>query len=389
MAEDEDLLHGGPAEIEITMVQPELFVGLGAVHFERRRRRRVIDDQIRRADLDAAGLELGIVLAGQPRSDDPLDADHVLVAQLAAAGLKLVAGLRLENDLSQAVAVAQVDEQQAAEIAPGVHPAVQDHVLTDLLGRQIAAGVRSFQEHGRIVQSRFKVWIYQRPKLITYKYDTGVHRRPSRQRSDGHTPERSGSSSAFIVVEYDRDEVVRPLDRNAFRNVTRMKFDAARVAGMMENLADPQYHGLGGEAKVADFLADQFTQIGMAVERREVVGSGLPPRVAPRIGWLAHGVVVTTIYFMLYQNDSRDGAWIFALLVVFSRLMIAAVAIRHRWGRHNLPRDTAPLLIASFLRDATPPIRIVFHAVLGGLSAKLLQTHRASSFPYGPDPYVF
>ncbi len=44
-----------------------------------------------------------------------------------------------------AVAVAKIDEQQAAEVAPGVDPAVQHDVLSDVLGRQVAARMSSFQ----------------------------------------------------------------------------------------------------------------------------------------------------------------------------------------------------------------------------------------------------
>ena len=43
-----------------------------------------------------------------------------------AARLELLAGVGLEDDLGDAVPVAQVDEDQAAEVAIGVDPAVQD-----------------------------------------------------------------------------------------------------------------------------------------------------------------------------------------------------------------------------------------------------------------------
>ncbi len=94
-----------------------------------------------------AGLELGVLLARQPRRDGPLDADDVLVAQLARARLELGAGLGLEDDLGEAVAVAEVDEDQAAEIAPGVDPAVEDDGLPDVARGQFAAGMRPFVEH--------------------------------------------------------------------------------------------------------------------------------------------------------------------------------------------------------------------------------------------------
>ena len=63
VAEDEDLLHRRPAQVEVAIGQPQLFVGLGPVHLERRRRRGVVDDQLLDADLDPAGLELGVLLA--------------------------------------------------------------------------------------------------------------------------------------------------------------------------------------------------------------------------------------------------------------------------------------------------------------------------------------
>ena len=138
VADDEDLLHRRPAQVEVAIGQPELLVGLGPVHLERRRRRGVVDDQLLDPDLDGAGLELGVLLAGQAGGDRPLDADDVLVAQLAGAGLELGAGLGLEDDLGDAVAVAQVDEDQAAEVAPGVHPAVQD----DRLSRRGRSSIR-------------------------------------------------------------------------------------------------------------------------------------------------------------------------------------------------------------------------------------------------------
>ena len=249
-------------------------------------------------------------------------------------------------------------------------------MLTDLLGRQIAAGMGSFQKHGRVVQSRFKVWFYQCPRLFTYNHDTCVDRTPSRHRSARQKRGRAGSSSGFVLVEYDQDEAVSPVDYTAFRNATRMKFDAARVTGMIEKLADPRYQGKDGEASVADFVADQFTQIGMAVDRREVEGSRPPPRIRPWIGWMAYGALITAIYALLLQNDIRYGAWALILQIFSMRLLIAAIANRLPWGRRRLPAEAAPFVMASFPGQVTHPIRIVFHAVLGGLSAKVSQTFR-------------
>ena len=147
VAEDEDPLHVGPAEVEVAILQAQLLVGLGPVHLEGRRGRGVVEHQLGGPDLDRAGLELGVLLAGKPGGDDPLDPDHVLVAELARSGLQLGAGVGLEDDLGDPVAVAQVDEDQPAEIAPGVHPAVEHNGLPDMVLRQFAAGMSPFQQH--------------------------------------------------------------------------------------------------------------------------------------------------------------------------------------------------------------------------------------------------
>ena len=117
-------------------------------------------------------LSLGFSLPGEPGGDDPPDADDVLVAEvlgLAASGAALGAGL--EDDLGQAVAVAEVDEDQAAVVATGVDPAVEDHLLADVVAGQLAAGLGPF-EHGRR-------WISRLGKGLR-RAGIGVHLNPRR-----------------------------------------------------------------------------------------------------------------------------------------------------------------------------------------------------------------
>ena len=65
----------------------------------------------------------------------------------AAAFFGLLVGLGLlfgvEDHLGLAVAVAQVDKDEAAEIPPAVDPAVQDDLVIQVIGRELAAGVRA------------------------------------------------------------------------------------------------------------------------------------------------------------------------------------------------------------------------------------------------------
>ena len=135
----------GPAEVEVAIGEAQLFVGLGAVHLERRRRRRVVDHQLAGADLDPAGLELGVLLAVQPRSDVPLMPTTYSLRSSRARACSSAPASGSKTTWVMPIAVAQVDEEQAAEVAPGVDPAVEHDVLPDMLGRQFAASMSSFQ----------------------------------------------------------------------------------------------------------------------------------------------------------------------------------------------------------------------------------------------------
>ena len=145
MAEDKDALHLGPAEVEESVLQPQLLVGLGSVHLKRWRGCGVVEHQIGCPDLDRPGLQLRVFLAREPRRHGALDPHHIFVAQLAGTLLQLGAGVGLEDDLRQAVTVAKVDEHESPEITPGIDPATEHNGLPDLVFRQVSAGMSPFQ----------------------------------------------------------------------------------------------------------------------------------------------------------------------------------------------------------------------------------------------------
>ena len=63
----------GPAEVEVAILEAQLFVGLGAVHLERRRRRGVVDHQVGRPRTSIAPvLSLGFSLPGSRGATVPL-----------------------------------------------------------------------------------------------------------------------------------------------------------------------------------------------------------------------------------------------------------------------------------------------------------------------------
>ena len=95
-------------------------------------------------------LSLGLSLPGSRRRRSPRTPTTYSLRSSLRLRLEIGAGLGLEDDLRDAVAVAKVDEDQAAEVAPGVDPAVERDRLADVLLRQFPAGMRPFQQHGSL-----------------------------------------------------------------------------------------------------------------------------------------------------------------------------------------------------------------------------------------------
>src|SRR5208283_5277199 len=97
--------------------------------------------QLLHLDLDLAGREVLVVLAWETMGDLAGDGDDPFAAQLTGGGYQF-GFLRLEDDLGQAVAVAQVDEKQGALIAVAIDPAVEGDVLANVSFTQLTASVR-------------------------------------------------------------------------------------------------------------------------------------------------------------------------------------------------------------------------------------------------------
>lgn len=122
----EVFLHLGPAQVEIAVGQAQVLVDLVATGVVERERRRVGDvedlEPVGR-NLDLAGGQRGVDGAVRAHHDLAADGDHRL--RLEVGGLRAEAGvvLRVELHLREALAVAQVDEDDAAVVADGIHPA--------------------------------------------------------------------------------------------------------------------------------------------------------------------------------------------------------------------------------------------------------------------------
>jgi hypothetical protein len=107
--------------------------------------------------------------------------------------------------------------------------------------------------------------------------------------------------------------------------------------------------------------------MGLSVERREVVGSPFPQRIAPWIGWLGYGLLVTAAFALTLLTNILS--WILALLICWLGLqwVVSVLGNQIHLGRARLPLKRAPLVIAKVPMGASAPVKVVFQAILGGL----------------------
>ena len=116
-------LHARAAQVEIAVFEPHVFIDvvIGG-HDERRRLGAREHLELRDRHFDRTGSEFGIFRAAGTALRAPAYAHDELVAQRFRYFERRGVG-RIERDLRDPIAVAQIDEDQSAVIAAAVHPA--------------------------------------------------------------------------------------------------------------------------------------------------------------------------------------------------------------------------------------------------------------------------
>ena len=138
MAHADVALHARAAQVEVAVLEAQSLVDVVVgVYRERRHLRTIEHVQAIDADLDVAGRQPRVLGSGRPLANAAAHADDVFVAQLL--GLGEAGLLRVEDDLRDAVAIAQVDEDQAAVIAAAIDPSVEFDRLSLVLDAKTAA----------------------------------------------------------------------------------------------------------------------------------------------------------------------------------------------------------------------------------------------------------
>ncbi|CAM2152284.1 conserved hypothetical protein [Paraburkholderia tropica] len=132
------VLHLRTAQVEHAMREARGFREVVVVELERRRDRRVQHHDFVAQHFDLAAREVGVDRAFRTIADQTLDLHAELVAH-AFGDLEHLGAIRVADDLNEAFAVAQVDEDNAAVVAAALHPSAQRNSLAQqLFGHQTA-----------------------------------------------------------------------------------------------------------------------------------------------------------------------------------------------------------------------------------------------------------
>jgi hypothetical protein len=140
-------LHRRPTQVEHAVLQAHFLGEVVLVDLERRRRRGIEDLDFLRRQLHLSGLQFNVAAALRSLAQDAFHPKDIFVANLLG-NPECVTGVGVEDHLSQALAVAQIDEDHATVVAPPVRPAAQRHALADEGGADFAAVVGAHRPIG-------------------------------------------------------------------------------------------------------------------------------------------------------------------------------------------------------------------------------------------------
>ena len=127
------------AQVEIAIAEPQIFVARIGVEREWKNVGTIQNAQVLRQQFDVARGEFWILRAGDAGGDFAFDLDHIFVPERMGNGRELSIFFRAENDLGQSLAIAQIDENNAAVIAPDMNPTRKFGDAADVRGAQFVA----------------------------------------------------------------------------------------------------------------------------------------------------------------------------------------------------------------------------------------------------------
>lgn len=220
-AQHDVAVHALAAQVEEAVLQAALLThSVVGVDLERQLLRGAQQLDLGNLDLDLAGGQLGVDVLGAARDDLSVDADDRLLVDLVE-GL-IGGGAGAGDELRDAVVVAQIDEEDAAQVSAIVQPAAQPDVGGDVRGAELAAGVGPVPMHRRSsslsnLRGGGPVKVTARPPSGSLTY--ACHRSARCGRRSTHRPRRrnSGCAARRSRRTRQRSAVRRPASRESRR----------------------------------------------------------------------------------------------------------------------------------------------------------------------------
>ena len=142
MAQDQVALQGRTPQVEVAVFHAQVVTAVrDLLDGEGRDLGFVEHRDAAGRDFDVARGHLGVLRLAL--DDLALDLDDPFAAQAGGRLAGFGGGVLLDDDLRQAVTVAQVDEGHGAEVSDFLHPPGQGDVFVDIAGPEAPAGMSS------------------------------------------------------------------------------------------------------------------------------------------------------------------------------------------------------------------------------------------------------
>ena len=134
MAQDQIVPLAGAAQVQVAILEAKSFVhGCLFVDVERRRLRLGEHFQFVGEQFNGPRGQLGVGGSCRTDADFAAHGDDKLSPQFSGDDVGSGGAVRVEDHLGQAVAVAEIDEYEAAMVTTTVHPTIQHHLAAGVL----------------------------------------------------------------------------------------------------------------------------------------------------------------------------------------------------------------------------------------------------------------
>src|SRR5580692_5003164 len=150
-------LHLGTAQVEIAVLEPNFLGGRLAVgNLKRHRRGRAESLERAHRYFDFAGRQLRVDGALGAADDLALHRNIKLGARLAGSLMRLAAMRRIQYELHDPVAIAKIDKDKPAMIAPRLHPSPQRDLAANIGSSKCAAVISARPRRQRRILLSFR-----------------------------------------------------------------------------------------------------------------------------------------------------------------------------------------------------------------------------------------